>query len=147
MPSHSKSVPVVTIAGQEQALEHTDIVGNTYYYKIEKVEESLEIQVTGLRLNTYTVIFKNGDEILDTQTIAHGSSVKAPDVPKLPGYKFQYWDKDFNVVTEEMTIKAVFSKDLVDAKTILMISGGVLAFFGVGLLGFGVWMARKGGFN
>ncbi len=60
-------------------------------------------------INTYTVTFKDYDEtIIDTQEIEHGSDALAPAAPTRTGYAFTNWSLNFNNITEEMTIFAVY---------------------------------------
>lgn len=61
-------------------------------------------------IKTYTVAFKNGNEILSTQTINYGSSATAPTVNAAIGYKHTGWDKSFNNVNSNLIVNAVFAK-------------------------------------
>ncbi len=62
--------------------------------------------------NPITVTFVDSDEtVLSKQLVEYGSSAKAPVTPETYGYVFSKWDKAFNNVTEEMTVKAVYTKN------------------------------------
>ena len=56
---------------------------------------------------TYTVTFKDGDDIVDTQTVENGAGATAPNISK-PGYTLS-WDKDFSHITENTTVNAVWT--------------------------------------
>ncbi len=57
-------------------------------------------------IKKYTVTFKDGDNILDTQEIEHGKPATAPTLTK-PGYDLT-WDKDFSNVTEDLIVSTVW---------------------------------------
>lgn len=60
-------------------------------------------------INKYTVKFVDFDDtVLSTQTVEHGSSAERIDDPVRVGYKFISWDKEFNNITDNLTIKAVY---------------------------------------
>ncbi len=58
----------------------------------------------------YTVTFKNGDEVLSTQTVNHGEGATAPEAPTKAGYTFAGWDKDFSNVTSDLTVNAKWTE-------------------------------------
>ena len=59
----------------------------------------------------FTVIFLNYDNHrLDTQTVPYGEAAEEPDEPERDGYKFIGWNADFDKVTEDTEIYAVFEK-------------------------------------
>lgn len=60
-------------------------------------------------INTYTVIFKNGNEVLKTETVTHGGSATAPNVENTPDKIFTGWDKDFDNVKSDLEVNALFS--------------------------------------
>lgn len=58
---------------------------------------------------TYTVTFQDWDgTTLSVETVEDGAGVTPPDIPVREGYLFSGWDKDFSIVTENMTITAVY---------------------------------------
>jgi hypothetical protein len=64
-------------------------------------------------INTYTVIFQDYDGTeLKSQTVEHGQDATAPDDPEREGYIFIGWDTEFDNVTKDLTVKAVYEKDL-----------------------------------
>jgi hypothetical protein len=43
------------------------------------------------KINYYTLTFKVGDEVISTQSLAYGASIKAPTAPSKQGYTFSGW--------------------------------------------------------
>ena len=58
---------------------------------------------------TYEVTFKDGETVLDTQTINYGESAVAP-TPKKEGYVLR-WDKEFDSVKSDLIVNAVWKRD------------------------------------
>ena len=77
-----------------------------------KVSTNLEVKPI-FEINKYTVKFLNedGSQIGETQTVEYGKGATAPKAPTKEGYTFKGWDKQFNVITSNMEIKAVFTKN------------------------------------
>lgn len=62
-------------------------------------------------VDTFTVTFKDGDKVLETQTVEYEAAATAPDTARLSppeGMHFSEWDKDFSKVTENMEVSAVY---------------------------------------
>lgn len=62
-------------------------------------------------VNTVTVTFKDGEKVLETQTVEYESAATAPDTARLSppeGMHFKEWDKDFSKVTENIEVSAVY---------------------------------------
>ena len=57
----------------------------------------------------FTVIFKNGNTVVDTQSVEMYKDAYAPKITK-PGYKLS-WDKPFYSITENVTVNAVWTTD------------------------------------
>ncbi|MBR7029863.1 MAG: leucine-rich repeat protein [Prevotella sp.] len=59
---------------------------------------------------TYTVLFVDGytDGVLDTQYIEYGESAIEPEVLTHDGYAFIGWDKEFDVITENIIVTAQY---------------------------------------
>lgn len=72
-----------------------------------KVTENIEVSAV-YELNEYTVIFKNGDTTIKTETVKHGFAATAPNVFDSATEKFVGWDKPFDKVTSDLTINAKF---------------------------------------
>ena len=60
----------------------------------------------------FIVVFVDWDDSIlkAAQTVHDGEAAVAPEDPVREGYKFIGWDKDFSVVTEDMTIKAQYEE-------------------------------------
>lgn len=60
---------------------------------------------------TFTVTFKDGEKVLETQTVEYEAAATAPDTARLSppeGMHFAKWDKDFSKVTEDIEVSAVY---------------------------------------
>ncbi len=77
----------------------SDMVITALYEKIEEIEE-------------YEVTFVDGlaGEVIAVQRVESGMAATAPEVPYHDGYEFRGWDKDFSVVTSDMTVTAIYEK-------------------------------------
>ncbi|MBE6734127.1 MAG: hypothetical protein E7563_02130, partial [Ruminococcaceae bacterium] len=59
----------------------------------------------------YTVKFVDyNGTVLSTQTVEEGKSAVAPADPTRDGYNFKGWDKDFAVITGDLTVTAQYEK-------------------------------------
>lgn len=59
----------------------------------------------------YTVTFVDKDgNTLKTEEVLEGGSATAPNPPTVDGYEFTGWDKNFNSVTENITVKAQYKE-------------------------------------
>lgn len=62
-------------------------------------------------VDTFTVTFKDGEKVLETQTVEYEAAATAPDIARLSppeGKHFAKWDKDFSKVTEDIEVSAVY---------------------------------------
>lgn len=62
-------------------------------------------------VDTFTVTFKDGEKVLETQTVEYEAAATAPDTARLSppeGMHFAKWDKDFSNVTEDIEVSAVY---------------------------------------
>lgn len=62
-------------------------------------------------VDTFTVTFKDGEKVLETQTVEYEAAATAPDTARLSppeGMHFSKWDKDFSKVTEDIEVSAVY---------------------------------------
>jgi uncharacterized repeat protein (TIGR02543 family) len=75
---------------------------------IDNAANALIFATNNLVVKTFTVTFVADGKSISTQTITYGKSATAPTEPTKTGYTFVEWDSDFSVVTEEMTITAIF---------------------------------------
>lgn len=72
-----------------------------------KVTEDIEVSAV-YELNEYTVIFKNGETEIKTETVKHGFAATAPNVFDSATEKFVGWDKPFDKVTSDIIVNAKF---------------------------------------
>ncbi|MEX0125398.1 InlB B-repeat-containing protein, partial [Clostridium butyricum] len=71
--------------------------------------------------NTNKITFLDAEgNILKEETVLSGYSATAPTPPEVAGKRFKEWDKTFNNVTSDMTIKAKYE----DIATITVIANG-----------------------
>lgn len=62
-------------------------------------------------VDMFTVTFKDGEKVLETQTVEYEAAATAPDTARLSppeGMHFAKWDKDFSKVTEDIEVSAVY---------------------------------------
>lgn len=62
-------------------------------------------------VDTFKVTFKDGEKVLETQTVEYEAAATAPDIARLTppeGMHFAKWDKDFSKVTEDIEVSAVY---------------------------------------
>lgn len=62
-------------------------------------------------VDTFKVTFKDGEKVLETQTVEYEAAATAPDTARLSppeGKHFAKWDKDFSKVTEDIEVSAVY---------------------------------------
>lgn len=63
------------------------------------------------KIKTYTVKFYSEDTLLSEQKINYGDSAIEPtDIPEKQGFEFIRWDKNFNKVSEDLDVMAVFEE-------------------------------------
>ena len=61
-------------------------------------------------INVYTVTFTDKDgNTLKTESVEHGNAATAPEAPSVEGYHFTDWDKKFDNVTSDLTVKAQYA--------------------------------------
>lgn len=78
--------------------------------KFDNVTSDLTINAV-YDVNTFTVTFKDGEKVLETQTVEYEAAATAPDTARLSppeGKHFAKWDKDFSKVTEDIEVSAVY---------------------------------------
>lgn len=63
------------------------------------------------QINKYTVNFYNHDgTLLKTEEVEYQKSATPPTVPERTGYVFTGWNQDYNVITKDTNLNAVFEK-------------------------------------
>ena len=70
-------------------------------------------------VETFLVTFLdwNGN-VLKEQMVENGSAATAPDAPERTGYTFTGWDEDFSVITDNLTVTALYDIDTDSVKLI-----------------------------
>ncbi len=100
----------LTIAQENECLTNATI----HYTEIEATpdEPTTEpTEPTQPEATYYTVTFVDFDgRVIDTQSIKEGESATAPDSPKRAGYNFVGWDTEFENVTSNLTVTALYEK-------------------------------------
>ena len=56
---------------------------------------------------TVSFVGKDGGELKEEE-VEYGDGATAPDAPHVDGYEFIGWDKAFDNVTEDITVKALY---------------------------------------
>ena len=78
--------------------------------KFDNVTSDLTINAV-YDVDKFTVTFKDGEKVLETQTVEYEAAATAPDTARLSppeGMHFAEWDKDFSKVTEDIEVSAVY---------------------------------------
>lgn len=78
--------------------------------KFDNVTSDLTINAV-YDVHTFTVTFKDGEKVIETQTVEYEAAATAPDTARLSppeGMHFAEWDKDFSKVTEDIEVSAVY---------------------------------------
>lgn len=76
--------------------------------ELSNVTSDLEVHPI-YEANTYNIVFKDFYySIIKTEIVAYGNSATAPEPPKLKGYHFVKWDKDFSKITGDLEVKAIY---------------------------------------
>jgi len=79
-------------------------------------------------INVYTVIFLDKDgKTLKTEKVEHGKSATAPEAPVVEGWTFAGWDKAFNVVKSDLTVRATYTQNPVYTVTFVDYDGSTIA--------------------
>jgi uncharacterized repeat protein (TIGR02543 family) len=81
----------------------------------------------------YTVTFLDADDkVLSTQTVSKTDDIVLPETPVKSGYTFKGWDKDIKtlVLTEDITVKPIFERTLVQKKLETTVDGKSISIEG-----------------
>lgn len=103
----------VTHGSAVTAPEVSEKYGKTFIgwdKKFDNVTSDLTINAV-YDVDTFTVTFKDGEKVLETQTVEYEAAATAPDTARLSppeGMHFAKWDKDFSKVTEDIEVSAVY---------------------------------------
>ncbi len=92
--------------------------------EFDNVTSDLEVKAIYEKVETETFIVKFIDKdgnILKTEEVVKGNSATAPSVPSIDGYLFKGWDKEFNNVTSDLEVKAVYEQSTAEKYTVKFI--------------------------
>ncbi len=91
-----------------------------YYYTFtgwdtdfSDVRENLVVRPTfSEHLREYTVTFTDvsGEGILSKQTVTYGGAATAPEAPEMEGFLFAGWDREFDNITTDITVKPLYEE-------------------------------------
>ena len=107
----------VTHGSAVTAPEVSEKYGKTFIgwdKKFDNVTSDLTINAV-YDVDTFTVTFKDGEKVLETQTVEYEAAATAPDTARLSppeGMHFAKWDKDFSKVTEDIEVSAVYERNV-----------------------------------
>ena len=99
---HGEAATAPTVEDKEG---HTFSGWNTTF---DNITADITISASWI-INTYTVTFMADGETVDTQTVKYGAAATAPAIPEKEGYAAA-WDLDFSVITEDITVTAVYTE-------------------------------------
>lgn len=108
-----KAFTNVTHGSAVTAPEVSEKYGKTFIgwdKKFDNVTSDLTINAV-YDVDIFTVTFKDGEKVLETQTVEYEAAAIAPDTARLSppeGMHFAKWDKDFSKVTEDIEVSAVY---------------------------------------
>lgn len=93
--------------GYDQVAPYWDVADFT------NITSDLEVNAV-YKINKYTVKYVIDGVVVSEQTVNHGASATAPEIPAKEGYTeiAPYWDIDAKNVKSDLTINAVYTKDL-----------------------------------
>lgn len=92
----------------EKVLVNDVEVEKTGTYEIASVNQNYTIEIF-FKIKSYTVTFVDYDNrVLKTEKVEHGAKATAPEVTAREHYVFVGWDSDYNDVTTNVTIKAMY---------------------------------------
>lgn len=69
---------------------------------------------------SFVVTFTHNDEIIEYQTVEYGKAATAPTPPVIKYQKFVGWSTEFNKITCDLTVEAIYEKDV---KNIIVVLG------------------------
>ncbi|MFA5543672.1 MAG: InlB B-repeat-containing protein [Bacilli bacterium] len=77
-------------------------------YEDQEIKESTTFYAKW-EVITFTVLFKDGEETLKSQTVEYGKSATPPTDLEKVGFDFTGWDKAFSNITSNLTVNATYS--------------------------------------
>ena len=88
----------------------TKVSGNSAFIPVKPAggwrDSSYEARFEKMRF-TVSFVGKDGEELKEEE-VEYGDGATAPDAPHVEGYEFIGWDRKFDNVTEDITVKALY---------------------------------------
>ncbi|MBQ8000844.1 MAG: InlB B-repeat-containing protein, partial [Ruminococcus sp.] len=89
-------------------------------FTLDILNDTITADIDGLE---FTVTFSDRyGTLLSTQTVDKGTAATAPEAPELEGFRFSGWSADFDNVTEDIIVKAMYERTIGSLK--INITGG-----------------------
>ena len=107
----------------------TSIGTVTITAKLENYEKAIaSIKVTVVEKSFIVKFVGLNNEVLKEEQVLKGSAAVAPSAPSVEGYTFKGWDQEFNNVTSNLEVKALYEKVSVETYTVTFVDkdGNVL---------------------
>lgn len=82
--------------------------GDVAYTFEENVTEDVTITAKWEEIKKYTVKFIADGQVVATEEVEEGKAAKAPNAPKIEGKSFVKWDKEFNNITADLEVNAIY---------------------------------------
>ena len=111
---HEQNVPCDRdLATVMESVETPTKEGYTFsgWSEIPATMPAEDVVITGgFTINSYTVTFKIGDEIISSEELEYGAAIVAPEAPAKEGYTFDGWvDVDATVPAEDVTYEGSYT--------------------------------------
>lgn len=112
--SVNKSIPnIIATSGRVQ----TNLVGNNYIVTISNFTENFNISIDNISINTYSITFKNNDEIF-IKEVSHGDTLPLVNF-NMPGHTLIGYVDEYNItydsnsiVRKDLILTAIWEKKL-----------------------------------
>ena len=99
-----------------KANDETLVLGDDGYYTITNVTDNITVTIEGVELNRYTITWKNGEKILETDENVEWNTMPSYDgeTPTKEStaqydYEFAGWSPEVSVVSGDITYTATFT--------------------------------------
>lgn len=96
-----------SMISNEDLLKLDQIGNHSIKIKYQDFEKEIIINITDI----YNVVFKVNGEVVKGEEVKHGESAIAPVVDSIGDLSFIAWDKDYENVTSDLEINAIYGKE------------------------------------
>ena len=100
--------------------ELTEILVSSDLYLPDGEEDVIVYAYAKWKSLNCVVTFMDGDNLIKLENVSYGSSATAPTPPEKKYYKFVGWSCDFDVITGDLCVEAIYEQNL---KTIIVVLG------------------------